>query len=123
MIRLSGKNIEVPLQNVHVPVTVGNIVTFSYTPHAKRDVSSDTVSIHRVRHDVDWFNNTSYKSSSDKSMYFFSLYLHLIDFKKIFQNTNCFLKIMQKIMNLIHLFLRIGIFKQQKIFYPLQYVI
>jgi hypothetical protein len=70
MIRLSGKHIEVPLQNVHIPVTVGNIVTFSYfcTPHAKRELSSDRVSIHRVRHDVDWFNKSNYISFG-KSMY------------------------------------------------------
>jgi hypothetical protein len=70
MIRLSGKHLKVPLQNVHVPITVGNIVTFSfsYTPHAKREPSSsDRVSIHRVRHDIDWFNN--YISIEKRSMY------------------------------------------------------
>jgi hypothetical protein len=79
LFRLSGKDIEVPLQNVHIPVTVGNIVTFSflYTPQAKRALG-DTVLIHRVRHDVDWFNNTI---SIEKSMYF--SYLNLTDSKKI----------------------------------------
>jgi hypothetical protein len=67
MIRLSGKNSKVSLQNVHIPVTVGNIVTFMC---ASRDSSSsNTVSILRVRHDVDWFNNTNH-ISFEKSMYF-----------------------------------------------------
>jgi hypothetical protein len=75
MTRLSGKNIEVPLQNVHVPVTVGNIVTFSYfyTPHSKREPCSDRVSVHRIRHDVDWFNNTNY-ISVEKGMLFLFLF-------------------------------------------------
>jgi hypothetical protein len=68
MIRLSGKNIQVPLQNVHIPVTVGNIVTFSHSPHT-RALSSNTVSIRHVRHDVDWFNNTN-SISFEESMYF-----------------------------------------------------
>jgi hypothetical protein len=67
-IRLSGKYIEVPLQKVHIPVTVGNIVTFSCTQYANREPSSNTVSIHRVRYDVDWFN-TNY-ISFEKSMHF-----------------------------------------------------
>jgi hypothetical protein len=71
MIRLTGKNIEVPLQNVHVPVTVGNVVTFSFfhSPRANRDPLSHTVSIHRVRHDIDLFNNTNC-ISFEKSMCF-----------------------------------------------------
>jgi hypothetical protein len=113
MIRLSGKNIDIPLQNVHIPVTVGNIVTFSYTLHTNRAPSSSTVSIHHVRHDVDWLNNT-YAIGFEKSMYFF-LCLNLTDFKKkkILQSTNFFLKSMQKVMDLIHLFLKIGILSLQ----------
>jgi hypothetical protein len=80
MIRLSGKNIKVPFQNVHIPVTVGNIVTFT---SVTRDLSSrDAVSILRVRHDIDWFNNTNH-ISFEKSMYFL-LYLNLTDFTKDF---------------------------------------
>jgi hypothetical protein len=82
MIRLSGKNIKVPLQNVHIPVTVGNIVTFSHNPHTRAS-SSYTVSIHHVRHDIDWFNNTN-SISFEESMYF-SLCLNLTDFKKDFK--------------------------------------
>jgi hypothetical protein len=67
MIRLSGKTIEVPLQNVHIPVTVGNIVTFACATRVSS--RSDTVSILHVRHDVDWFNNHDH-IRFEKSMYF-----------------------------------------------------
>jgi hypothetical protein len=86
MIRLSGKNTKVPLQNVHIPVTVGNIVTFVC---ATRDSSSrNTISILRVRHDIDWFNNTNH-ISFEKSMYFL-LYLNLTDFTKDFAKHKLF---------------------------------
>jgi hypothetical protein len=86
MIRLSGKSIEVPLQNVQVPVTVGNIVTFSfsfsYTSQSKREPSSsDRVSILHVRHDVDWFNN-SYYIGIEKSMCFSFIFNLKTDFTK-----------------------------------------
>jgi hypothetical protein len=86
MIRLSGKNIKVPFQNVHIPVTVGNIVTFT---SVTRDSSSrNTVSILHVRHDIDWFNNTNH-ISFEKSIYFL-LNLNLTDFTKDFANHKLF---------------------------------
>jgi hypothetical protein len=48
MLRLSGKNIQVPAQNVHVHVSVGNVVTFTYSR------SPLMVTICRIRYDIDW---------------------------------------------------------------------
>jgi hypothetical protein len=67
MLRLSGKNTKVPLQNVHIPVTVGNIVTFAC---ARDSARRKPVSILYVRHDVDWFYNNTNHISFEKSMYF-----------------------------------------------------
>jgi hypothetical protein len=51
---------------VHVPVTIGNIVTFSYTQSKKEP--ANIITIHRVRHDIDWFDKKYNAIGIEKSL-------------------------------------------------------
>jgi hypothetical protein len=51
--RPSGKTFEVHPQNVHISLSVGDIVTFLYESQLRKDTSDNAI-IYRIRRDVDW---------------------------------------------------------------------